>query len=80
MGKWINSEMTNNEMLKDGSWKYIGTCENIMSKEKQTCRQRNTRMCKCKNVANYRQKNDQICVWCVGDIFAKMNDFHKMRM
>ena len=45
MGKWINSEMTNNEMLKDGSWKYIGTCENIMSKEKQTCRQRNTRKC-----------------------------------
>ena len=59
---------------------YIGTCENIMSKEKQTYRQRNTRMCKCKNVANYRQKNNQICVWCVGDIFAKMNDFHKMRM
>ena len=37
-----------------------------------------TRMCRCKNVANYRKRNNEIKN--VVDIFARINDVHKMEM
>ena len=38
----------------------------------------NKRMCRCTNVANYRKKNNEIKN--VVDIFARINDVHKMGM
>ena len=35
-------------------------------------------MCRCTNVANYRKKNNEIKN--VVDIFARINDVHKMGM
>ena len=37
-----------------------------------------TRMCRCKNVANYRKRNNEIKN--VVDIFARINDVHKQEM
>ena len=50
----------------------------------QTKRQK-MRMCRYKNVANYRQKNNGICVLSIEikdvvDIFARINDVYKMGM
>ena len=48
----------------------IGICENIMSKEKE--------MCRCKNVANYRKRNNGVKK--VVDIISGINEAHKMGM